>query len=186
MAKRIGPSVFSFALLLGAVGLACTPNAGAESGAATNEGSTETSAPDGSWAVGSYYRPISNVSPTIEKASFEILEDFTTKLEDEFCGAGVVKYESLRWTAVDSDTVEFSALQDGEPVMWFGGEAFHTIRMRRTDDPDIVIVADGKFEEGPTLGKFKRGIACLKITNPLDGCNGGAYVIPCDNAVTSG
>lgn len=63
---------------------------------------------------------------------------------------------------------------------WFGLIS-DTLRMRSTDDSDVVVVSDGDNEEGPTLGDFRRGTGCLKLVDAALGCfGGGAYVFPCD------
>lgn len=186
-------SHISLLLLFSAVHLACTDKketTGAASETlsssvgATGDTTTEQG-PDSDWALGSYYQPIYTNYAAIEKPSISILDGFTATLEDEFCGAGSVQYKPLRWQALDENQIEFSSMVDGDPVMWFSQKAFSVIRMRRTDDPEIVIVSDGDNEEGITLGKFRRGVGCLQVTDMSLGCNGGSFVVPCDD-VTGG
>lgn len=167
--------------------LGCNAKTGVDTDTATLGSSDETSQPpDGTWAIGNYYKPIHPSEATYFKPTLAIHEDFTVTLESEVCEAGIAPHESLRWQPIDPDTIEISAQQEGDAFSWFGGKVDEPLRMRRSDDADIVSVANGDFDEAPELGDFRRGFGCLKIVNEAEGCNGGAFVFPCSEEVTGG
>lgn len=141
-------------------------------------------APDAAWVPGRYYQPVSGSYSTDEKASMNVFEDFTAQLDREWCHSNQGFSQVVRWEMIDDDTVGFSAMNAGEEFLWFGNEPFGAVRMRRTDNPSLVIVSDGPSEMGSTLGAFRRGTGCLQIVDPLLGCNGGAVVKACEAPTT--
>lgn len=137
-------------------------------------------APDTSWALGSYYQPTWSNYATSTKWAVTIEEDFTARLETEYCDGPQPFVQMASWRVISDRQIELYSPEDSEALDWFGLVS-DAVRMRLSDDPDIVVVSDGDNEEGPTLGDFRRGTGCLKLVDAALGCfGGGAYVFPCD------
>ena len=51
--------------------------------------------------------------------------------------------------------------------------------MRATEDPEFVFVTEDGHSAGPTVGDFRRGMACLVILDASLGCGDGSYVKKC-------
>jgi hypothetical protein len=146
----------------------------------TSEGSSETGPTvDGAWALGRHYQPAQVTTATSEMPSMEIMSDFTARLDLTYCRDDAMSSQTVGWKVIDADTIEFFGL-NGEEKFWFFSKPYARIRMRSTADPEIVIVDDDGNETGLTLGKFRRGVGCLRFTDETMGCFGGAFVYPCE------
>jgi len=127
---------------------------------------------------GTYYQSIYPNVETPSMYTIELRKDLTAKLTTEHCYIDGIKEVNVRWSVLDDSTLQFHAESD-ELLDWFGSLTTLDVTMGLTEDPDIVEITYGDSTEGPTLGAFRRGTACLVVIDTNLGCGDGSYVRKC-------